>query len=213
VGLKIKKMIIKTAKFVISNTEISKCPEPTIPEYAFIGRSNVGKSSLINFLTGRKKLAKISSQPGKTQLINHFLINDNWYLVDLPGYGYAKISKQKRNIWKGFIKKYLVNRENLICIFVLIDSRHKPQDIDIDFMMNLSQNALPFSIVFTKTDKISKSQLSKNIENYKASLLEKWESLPDIFITSSFKPKGKEEILTYIAELNKSDIANELGNK
>ena len=206
-------MIIKTAKFVISNTEISKCPEPTIPEYAFIGRSNVGKSSLINFLTGRKKLAKISSQPGKTQLINHFLINDNWYLVDLPGYGYAKISKQKRNIWKGFIKKYLVNRENLICIFVLIDSRHKPQDIDIDFMMNLSQNALPFSIVFTKTDKISKSQLSKNIENYKASLLEKWESLPDIFITSSFKPKGKEEILTYIAELNKSDIANELGNK
>ena len=208
---KSKKMIIKTAEFVISNTDISKCPEPTIPEYAFIGRSNVGKSSLINFLTGRKKLAKISSQPGKTQLINHFLINKNWYLVDLPGYGYAKTSKQNRNIWKGFIKKYLLSRENLVCIFVLIDARHKPQDIDIDFMLNLSQNALPFSIVFTKTDKISKIQLEKNIDNYKTYMLERWESLPDIFLTSSFKPKGKDEVLNYIEKLNKSEVAKELG--
>jgi len=205
-------MIIKTAKFVISNTDISKCPEATMPEYAFIGRSNVGKSSLINFLTNRKKLAKISSQPGKTQLINHFIINDTWYLVDLPGYGYAKVSKQSRNIWKGFIKKYLLDRKNLICIFVLIDSRHKPQDIDINFMLNLSNNALPFSIVFTKSDKISKSQLTKNIENYKTYMLERWESLPDIFITSSFKQKGKEEILEYIEKLNKSEVAKELGN-
>ena len=206
-------MIIKTAKFTISNTDISKCPEPTIPEYAFIGRSNVGKSSLINLLTGRKKLAKISSQPGKTQLINHFIINDNWYLVDLPGYGYAKASKQSRNIWKGFIKKYLISRENLICIFVLIDSRHKPQDIDIDFMLNLSNNNLPFAIAFTKTDKISKLELSKNINNYKAYMLERWENLPDIFLTSSFKAKGKDEILSYIGKLNKSEISKELKNK
>ena len=206
-------MIIKTAKFTISNTDIAKCPEPLIPEYAFIGRSNVGKSSLINLLTGRKKLAKISSQPGKTQLINHFLINDNWYLVDLPGYGYAKASKKSRNIWKGFIKKYLLSRENLICIFVLIDSRHKPQDIDIDFMLNLSNNNLPFSIVFTKKDKITKPQLAQNLKDYKTYMLERWETLPDIFVTSSFKQDGKEEILKYIEELNKSEAAKELNFK
>ena len=203
-------MIVKTAKFVISNTDISKCPEPIIPEYAFIGRSNVGKSSLINLLTDRKSLAKISSNPGKTQLINHFIINDDWYLVDLPGYGYAKASKKSKKIWQGFIKKYLVNRDNLVCIFVLLDSRHKPQEIDVDFMLNLTKNGLPFSIVFTKADKISKTQLSKNLEHYKTYMLERWESLPDIFITSSFKSQGKEEILKYIGKLNKSEVAKEL---
>ncbi|MBN1252332.1 MAG: YihA family ribosome biogenesis GTP-binding protein [Bacteroidales bacterium] len=203
-------MIIKTAEFVVSNTDISKCPKPSIPEYAFIGRSNVGKSSLINMLTNRKSLAKTSSSPGKTQLINHFIINDEWYLVDLPGYGYAKISKSKRDIWQGFIKSYLLKRENLICIFVLIDVRIKPQEIDINFMLNLSENQLPFSIAFTKADKISKNQLNINIENYKSHMLEKWEFLPDIFISSSVKQNGKDEILKYIEKLNKSEAAKGL---
>ena len=188
----------------------SKCPKPSIPEYAFIGRSNVGKSSLINMLTNRKSLAKTSSSPGKTQLINHFIINDEWYLVDLPGYGYAKISKSKRDIWQGFIKSYLLKRENLICIFVLIDVRIKPQEIDINFMLNLSENQLPFSIAFTKADKISKNQLNINIENYKSHMLEKWEFLPDIFISSSVKQNGKDEILKYIEKLNKSEAAKGL---
>ncbi len=203
-------MIIKTSNFVISNTEIKKCPAPTIPEYAFIGRSNVGKSSLINMLTKRKTLAKISGQPGKTRLINHFIINNEWYLVDLPGYGYAKISKDQRNIWKGFIKEYLTKRENLICTFVLIDIRLKPQKNDLDFMMEMALKSLPFVIVFTKADKISKGQLSRNIQIYKNTMLKSWETMPVYFTSSAVKRNGREEILDYIEELNESPVAKKI---
>ncbi|OQY05571.1 MAG: YihA family ribosome biogenesis GTP-binding protein [Bacteroidetes bacterium 4572_117] len=203
-------MIIKTSKFVVSNTEIKKCPSPTIPEYAFIGRSNVGKSSLINMLTKRKNLAKISGQPGKTRLINHFIVNDNWYLVDLPGYGYAKISKTQRNIWHGFIKEYLTKRENLICTFVLIDARHKAQKNDLDFMMEMALKSIPFAIVFTKSDKISKGQLAANILDYKKTMLKEWEVFPVYFETSAVKSKGREEILDYIEKLNFSPVAEKI---
>ena len=197
-------MKIKSADFVISNTDIDKCPKERIPEYAFIGRSNVGKSSLINMLTGRKSLAKISGKPGKTQLINHFKINDNWFLVDLPGYGYAKVSKKNRSIFAKFIYEYLEKRENLICTFVLVDSRHEPQKIDMLFMEWLGQNQIPFVIVFTKMDKLSSSQLNKNITKYKTEMLKTWEDVPQTFRSSAESGLGKSDILKFIERTNKS---------
>lgn len=197
-------MKIRTAEFVMSNTEVDKCPEPNLPEYAFIGRSNVGKSSLINMLTNHSKLAKISGRPGKTQLINHFLINQEWYLVDLPGYGFAKTSKENRRKWSLFIEKYLLTRENLLNTFILIDSRLEPQKIDLEFMGRFGQKELPFSMVFTKTDKLSKNELQKNLTVYKKELLKSWEELPQIFITSSTTDVGRDEILDYIEEINKN---------
>tara|TARA_Y100000589_G_scaffold101414_1_gene95662 strand:+ start:937 stop:1548 length:612 start_codon:yes stop_codon:yes gene_type:complete len=197
-------MKIKSADFVISNTDIDKCPKERIPEYAFIGRSNVGKSSLINMLTGRKSLAKTSGKPGKTQLINHFKINDNWFLVDLPGYGYAKVSKKNRSIFAKFIYEYLEKRENLICTFVLVDSRHEPQKIDMLFMEWLGQNQIPFVIVFTKMDKLSSSQLNKNITKYKTEMLKTWEDIPQTFRSSAESGLGKSEILKFIEQTNTS---------
>ena len=197
-------MKIKSADFIISNTDIYKCPKEQIPEYAFIGRSNVGKSSLINMLTGRKSLAKTSGKPGKTQLINHFKINDNWFLVDLPGYGYAKVSKKNRSIFAKFIYEYLEKRENLICTFVLVDSRHEPQKIDMLFMEWLGQNQIPFVIVFTKMDKLSSSQLNKNITKYKTEMLKTWEDIPQTFRSSAESGLGKSEILKFIEQTNTS---------
>ncbi|KRO55282.1 MAG: GTP-binding protein [Cryomorphaceae bacterium BACL11 MAG-121001-bin54] len=195
-------MTIKTAEFVISNTDYKRCPSPQMAEYAFIGRSNVGKSSLINALVNNKNLAKTSARPGKTQLINHFLINKTWYLVDLPGYGFAKISKTKRAEFHDMISEYLLNRTNLMCLFVLIDSRHNPQAIDQEFIQWLAENEIPFVLVFTKTDKLGKTVLLKNIEEYKLELLKQWEELPKIFITSAEKKTGLSEITTYIEQLN-----------
>ena len=195
-------MKIKTSEFVISNTELKKCPKPDKPEYAFIGRSNVGKSSLINMITGRKQLAKISGKPGKTRLINHFIINEKWFLVDLPGYGYAKVSKQERNIWKGFIKEYILKRENLMNLFVLIDSRHKPQNNDLEFMQHLGENSVPFVIIFTKADKLTKKQLKENIAHYTSELLKTWEEVPNYFISSAVDKSGQKEILDFISETN-----------
>jgi len=197
-------MKIKNADFVISNTDIDKCPKERIPEYAFIGRSNVGKSSLINMLTGRKSLAKTSGKPGKTQLINHFKINDNWFLVDLPGYGYAKVSKKNRSIFAKFIYEYLEKRENLICTFVLVDSRHEPQKIDMLFMEWLGQNQIPFVIIFTKMDKLSSSQLNKNITKYKTEMLKTWEDIPQTFRSSAESGLGKSDILKFIEHTNTS---------
>ena len=197
-------MKIKSADFIVSNTDINKCPKEHIPEYAFIGRSNVGKSSLINMLTGRKSLAKTSGKPGKTQLINHFKINDNWFLVDLPGYGYAKVSKKNRSIFAKFIYEYLEKRENLICTFVLVDSRHEPQKIDMLFMEWLGQNQIPFVIVFTKMDKLSSSQLNKNITKYKTEMLKTWEDIPQTFRSSAESGLGKSEILKFIEQTNTS---------
>ena len=197
-------MKIKSAEFVISNTDIDKCPNERIPEYAFIGRSNVGKSSLINMLTGHKSLAKTSGKPGKTKLINHFKINDNWFLVDLPGYGYAKVSKKNRSIFAKFIYEYLEKRENLICTFVLVDSRHEPQKIDMLFMEWLGQNQIPFVIVFTKMDKLSSSQLNKNITKYKTEMLKTWEDIPQTFRSSAESGLGKSEILKFIEQTNTS---------
>tara|TARA_A100001388_G_C28650694_1_gene441793 strand:+ start:209 stop:817 length:609 start_codon:yes stop_codon:yes gene_type:complete len=196
-------MRIKQAEFIISNTNFKKCPKPDLPEYAFVGRSNVGKSSLINMLTERRNLAKTSSKPGKTQLINHFLINKLWYLVDLPGYGYAGVSKTLRFEFARFSKNYLLKRENLICLFVLIDSRLKPQAIDLEFMQWLGENRIPFAICFTKQDKLSKKESIKNLNNYKNELLKGWEELPQIFLSSATKKSGKENILTFIANTNK----------
>lgn len=196
-------MKIKSAEFVISNTDVSKCPKDKLPEYAFIGRSNVGKSSLINMLTNHKSLAKISGRPGKTQLINHFMINKNWFLVDLPGYGYAQVSKDKRKTFQKFIKDYFFQREQLVCTFVLVDSRHEPQKIDLEFMEFLGENSIPFCIIFTKSDKLNKSTLPKNIENYKKIMLTVWEELPPSFISSSVNKLGKEEILKFIDGVNK----------
>lgn len=196
-------MEIKSAEFVISNTDVKKCPDNGLPEYAFIGRSNVGKSSLINMLTNRKGLAMTSSKPGKTLLINHFIINDNWYLVDLPGYGYATAGKSMREKLKNIIESYILYREELTCLFVLIDCRHDPQPIDIEFMEWLGENGIPFSIIFTKIDKLSKSRLSENLKAYRDKLFETWEELPPIFITSSEKGQGREELLGYIDEINK----------
>tara|TARA_B100001093_G_scaffold519413_1_gene608330 strand:- start:8311 stop:8922 length:612 start_codon:yes stop_codon:yes gene_type:complete len=197
-------MKIKSADFVISNSDIDKCPKERIPEYAFIGRSNVGKSSLINMITGRKSLAKTSGKPGKTQLINHFKINDNWFLVDLPGYGYAKVSKKNRSIFAKFIYEYLEKRENLICTFVLVDSRHEPQKIDMLFMEWLGQNQIPFVIIFTKMDKLSSSQLNKNITKYKTEMLKTWEDIPQTFRSSAESGLGKSRILKFIEHTNTS---------
>jgi len=194
---------INTATFVISAVNIAGCPKPTLPEYAFIGRSNVGKSSLINALTGRNKLAKISNTPGKTRLINHFLINDNWYLVDLPGYGYARISKKDRAAWGKMSEEYILNRPNLLTVFLLIDSRHAPQKSDLEFIEWMGGNEIPFSMVYTKTDKLSKRELSDNLESYQAVLNEVWEELPTAFVTSSAKKQGLEEVLSFIENTNK----------
>ncbi len=195
-------MIIKTAEFEVSNSDHKKCPDTTRLEYAFIGRSNVGKSSLINMLTNHKKLAKISSSPGKTQLVNHFLINDKWYLVDLPGYGYAKVSKSNREKFGKLIKGYILERKQLVVLFVLIDVRHDPQKIDLEFMEWLGEKQIPFSIIFTKADKLSSSKLHKSLTSYKKKMLERWEIMPSHFISSSEDKRGKEEILNYIDELN-----------
>lgn len=197
-------MEIKQAEFVISNTDVRKCPEGDMPEFAFIGRSNVGKSSLINMLTKHKGLAKTSSTPGKTLLINHFLINKSWYLVDLPGYGYAQRSKTQREQLKKMIDNYVLNREQMYNLFLLIDSRHEPQEIDLEFMRFLGANGVPFSIVFTKADKLSKLRLKTNTENYKKKLLEEWEELPPIFITSSSAAEGRTELLNYIEQIMNS---------
>lgn len=195
-------MIIDSAVFLKSSSKISECPEPALPEYAFIGRSNVGKSSLINSLTSRKSLAKTSSTPGKTQLINHFTINDNWYLVDLPGYGYAKVSKSERNKWQKFITNYLLHRENMMCLFVLIDIRHSLQKIDSEFMQWLGEKGIPFVMAFTKADKIPRSQVDKHVSTINKDMLKVWEELPRQFITSSVSKKGTDEILTFIEETN-----------
>lgn len=197
-------MIIKTAKFIISNTDYQKCPDSKLPEYAFIGRSNVGKSSLINMLTNHSKLAKTSGRPGKTQLINHFLINDQWFLVDLPGYGYAKVSKESRTGWEKMINDYLIYRENLYSVFVLIDSRLPPQQIDLEFVQWLGEHQIPFSIIFTKADKLSINKVQSNVSKFKKTLLKTWESLPEMFVTSSVNQKGKEEVLAFIDQINNS---------
>jgi GTP-binding protein len=199
-----KTIQISEAKYVGSYINVEKCPPPAIHEYAFIGRSNVGKSSLINMLTDRKKLALTSVKPGKTKTINHFIINKSWYLVDLPGYGYAKISKDKRSIWDKLICEYIMNRYNLVCVFVLIDSRHEPIKSDLDFIEWLGTNQIPFAIVFTKADKNRGNQLSKNMAIYKSELLKHWEALPEIFVTSAETKLGKNEILSYIEDMNKS---------
>ncbi|UMB53587.1 ribosome biogenesis GTP-binding protein YihA/YsxC [Lutibacter sp. A64] len=196
-------MKIKTANFIISNSDVSKCPKERLPEYAFIGRSNVGKSSLINMLTGQNKLAKTSGRPGKTQLINHFKINNNWFLVDLPGYGYAKVSKSVKRTFQSFIKNYFLQREQLICTFVLIDCRHEPQKIDLEFMEFLGENEIPFSIIFTKSDKLKLSELNRNIKNYSKKMTTTlWEEMPKYFITSATSAEGKEDLLDYIGSIN-----------
>lgn len=202
-------MEVKTAIFIESNTEVDKCPNPDKPEYAFIGRSNVGKSSLINMLTNHKKLAKVSGTPGKTQLINHFLINGDerdakkgWYLVDLPGYGYAKTSKKKRSEFQGYIYKYIEKRSNLMCVFLLVDSRHAPQKNDVDFMTWMGERRIPFVIVFTKIDKVSSSEKGKNLRIYQKELLKTWETIPQHFLSSSASNFGRDEILKFIDQTN-----------
>lgn len=196
-------MLINTARFVVSNSDVKKCPPEVRHEYAFIGRSNVGKSSLINMLTGRKGLAMTSSTPGKTMLINHFLVNDSWYIVDLPGYGYARRSKADRDRLEGIIKGYILNRMQMTNLFVLIDSRHEPQRIDMEFMEWLGENGIPFSIVFTKIDKQSATAGQAKVANYLERMLETWEELPPVFRTSSEKGEGREAILEYIEEMNR----------
>ena len=196
-------MKVNTAEFIISNSEVKKCPKANMPEYAFIGRSNVGESSLINMLTNHKGLAKISGKPGKTQLINHFLINKEWYLVDLPGYGYAKVSKNLKSGFSKIIYSYIEKRENLVNIFVLVDSRHDAQQIDLNFMEWLNGNGIPFSIIFTKADKLTKKNLADNIEAYKQQMLVRWEEMPTYFISSSSTGMGQEDILKFIEETNK----------
>jgi len=193
---------ISSAEFLISNVDVNKCPDTKLPEYAFIGRSNVGKSSLINMLTNRKNLAMTSSKPGKTLLINHFLINGEWHLVDLPGYGYAQAGKANRDRLRKMIESYILMRNQLTNLFVLIDSRHEAQTIDLEFMQWLGINGIPFSIVFTKSDKLSASRFNENIKAYKDKLLEQWEELPPVFLTSSEKSIGRDDILNYIASIN-----------
>jgi GTP-binding protein len=193
-------MIIHSASFVKSSPTLSYCPDPSLPEFAFIGRSNVGKSSLINMLTGWSKLARISGQPGKTQTINHFIINDEWYLVDLPGYGYAKVPAKLRDNWVKEVENYILKRENLVCLFVLIDIRIKPQNSDLEFMEMLGINQLPFARVFTKVDKIKSIAIGKSIKQHDEAMLEKFEYLPRSFISSAVKTTGRDEILDYIEE-------------
>ena len=195
-------MKIKSAEFVMSNSDVTKCPKEKLIEYAFIGRSNVGKSSLINMLMQKKSLAKTSGMPGKTQLINHFLINKNWFLVDLPGYGYARVSKSSKRIFQKFITQYFSKRQQLALAFVLIDCRHKPQKVDLEFMQWMGENQVPFSIIFTKQDKMKPNALTKNIEDYKLKMLESWEEMPKYFITSSSNGTGRNEVLNYISEIN-----------
>ncbi len=197
-------MIIKDAKFIISNSRADMCPKHDRPEYAFIGRSNVGKSSLINMLTGRKALAKTSSTPGKTLLINHFLINNDWYLVDLPGYGYAQRGKSEMSKLKSLIEHYVLEREELTCLFVLIDSRHELQAKDAEFIRLLGENGVPFGIIFTKADKLSKTATKNNVENICKALSEEWEELPPYFVTSSATGLGKDEVLGFIDDCNKT---------
>lgn len=198
----ISKMVIKTANFVKSSGKWQDCPEPNIPEYAFIGRSNVGKSSLINAMMNHKDLAKTSQTPGKTQLINHFLVNENWYLTDLPGYGYAKVSKSIRKDFEKLITNYILNRKNLVNLFVLVDSRHKPQAIDLEFIQWCGESGVPFSIVFTKVDKLKPNAAIKNVEDYKSELHKTWEDLPEIYVTSAEKKEGCDEILNFIQKTN-----------
>ena len=195
-------MVIKKAEFVMSNSDVSKCPTEGLPEYAFIGRSNVGKSSLINMLTNHKGLAKTSGRPGKTQLINHFKINNQWFLVDLPGYGYARVSKTTKRVFQKFITQYFEKRKQLICAFVLVDIRHEPQLIDLEFMQWLGENAIPFAIVFTKADKLKPQAIERSVEVYQQVLLETWEEMPPYFITSAERKLGKEELLQYIEDIN-----------
>ena len=195
-------MLIKSAEFVVSNSRVEKCPTTGLPEYAFIGRSNVGKSSLINMLTGRKGLAMTSQKPGKTQLINHFIINKEWHFVDLPGYGYARLSKDGRDGLRRMIEDYVLERRELVCLFVLLDARLEPQKIDLEFIEWLGEESVPFALVFTKADKLSKGKLSANISAYKDRLLEGWEELPPLFITSSEERTGREELLNYIEGIN-----------
>ena len=196
-------MKVKSADFVMSNSDVAKCPNEPIPEYAFIGRSNVGKSSLINMLTERKSLAKTSGRPGKTQLINHFKINGNWFLVDLPGYGYAKVSKRDKNIFQKYITNYFTQRNQLVCSFVLIDIRHKPQKVDMDFMQWMGENGIPFAIIFTKADKLKPKVIDSQVATYIQKLLEGvWEEAPEFFITSSSHKTGRERVLNYINTIN-----------
>lgn len=197
-------MKIKSAEFVMSNSDVTKCPKSRLPEYAFIGRSNVGKSSLINMLTDRKNLAKTSGRPGKTQLINHFLINKNWNLVDLPGYGYARVSKSTKKVFQKFITQYFGLREQLVTAFVLVDIRHEPQPIDLEFMQWLGENGIPFSIIFTKADKLRPKVIKNHVEAYKNVLLDTWEDMPNYFITSSSKNIGRDNLLEYIDRLNQN---------
>lgn len=196
--------MIKQARFLISNTDVKKCPAPDRPEYAFIGRSNVGKSSLINMLVGQNNLAKVSVKPGKTQLINHFVIDESWYLVDLPGYGYAKISISVKEKFQKLISNYILNRENLYCLFVLIDVRHAPQQIDVEFITWLGENHIPFAIIFTKADKLGKVSLAKNVGAYTQELKKLWEELPSILVSSSLDGTGRDEIISFIENVNKS---------
>lgn len=197
-------MEIREAQFIVSNSDVAKCPAADRPEYAFIGRSNVGKSSLINMLAGKKALAKTSGRPGKTQLINHFLINKEWYLVDLPGYGYAKVPKSERQKWEKFLRKYILKRENLYCLFVLIDARHSAQKVDLEFMEWLGISGIPFSIIFTKTDKLKPEELEANLKAYEEKMFETWETMPGYFASSAESGAGKTEILEFIADVNKN---------
>lgn len=201
-------MIIKNVEFSQSVVDWKKCPETELPEYAFIGRSNVGKSSLVNMLANHRTLAKTSSKPGKTQTINHFLVNGEWYIVDLPGYGYATISKTMRENWAKMIENYLINRENLQLVFVLVDSRLEPQQKDIDFINNLGEMGIPFAVIFTKTDKLSKKKAEENTNQFLKKLSEYWEELPPYFISSAVTKAGKEEILTYIETINANYTPN-----
>lgn len=197
--------MIKQARFLISNTDVQKCPAPDRPEYAFIGRSNVGKSSLINMLVGQKNLAKVSEKPGKTQLINHFVIDESWYLVDLPGYGYAKTSLSIKEKFQKLISRYILNRENLYCLFVLIDIRHAPQKIDVEFITWLGENNIPFAIIFTKADKLGKVNVAKNVGAYTLELKKIWDELPTIMVSSSLDKTGQEEIISFIETTNKTE--------
>lgn len=203
-------MEIKTAQFVISNTEVGKCPAPVLPEYAFIGRSNVGKSSLINMMCDRKNMAKTSGKPGKTKLINHFIINGDaskplvgWYLVDLPGYGFAQVSKDQKEKWNKYIEEYILNRQNLMCMLVLLDSRIPLQKVDLEFMNWLGEHEIPFVMVFTKIDKLSKKKINENIASYKEEMGKHWDELPQCFYTSAEKKEGKKELLSFIGDSNK----------
>lgn len=190
---------------------MAKCPKDRLPEYAFIGRSNVGKSSLINMLMERKSLAKTSGRPGKTQLINHFIVNKNWYLVDLPGYGYARVSKKAKKTFQKFITNYFEKRKQLVLAFVLVDCRHEPQPIDLDFMQYLGENQIPFSIIFTKADKLKPNALKRNIEAYEQRLLQDWEEMPHYFVTSASNSEGREDLLDYIDRINE-ELGGQIAN-